>query len=80
MNIKLISTSGEEINPKLTRDYKNIPASIAIRDHMGRSERLYDELIEEGVAEEYARMVLPLGWKKNNLGELPSEGSQGGHY
>ena len=80
MNIKLISTSGEEINPKLTRDYKNIPASIAIRDHMWRSERLYDELIEEGVAEEYARMVLPLGWKKNNLGELPSEGSQGGNY
>ena len=80
MNVKLISTSGEEVDPKLTRDYKNILASVAIRDHMWRSERLYDELIEQGVAEEHARMVLPLGWGKNNLDKLPPEGSQGGHY
>ena len=80
MNVKLISTKGEEINPKLTGDYKNIPASVAVRDHMWRSKRLYDELIEEGVAEKHARMILPLGWEKNNLDKLPPEGSQGGHY
>ena len=64
MNVKLISASGEEVDPKLTGDYKNIPASVAVRDHMWRSKRLYDELIEEGVAEECARKVLPLGWGK----------------
>jgi len=54
-------SSEEEIDPKLTDDYKNIPASVAVRDHFWRSKKLYDELIKEGVARECARMVLPLG-------------------
>ena len=54
-------SSEEEINPLLTKDYKNIPAHVAVRDHLHRSKRLYDELIEEGVAKECARAVLPLG-------------------
>ena len=54
-------SSEEEINPKLTKDYKNIPASTAVRDYFWKGKKLYDELIEEGVAKECARMVLPLG-------------------
>ena len=54
-------SSEEEINPNLPADYKNIPALIAVRDHLHKSKKLYDELIEEGVARECARMVLPLG-------------------
>lgn len=54
-------SSEEEINPLLTKDYKNIPAHVAVRDHYHRSKKLYDELIEEGVARECARAVLPLG-------------------
>ena len=54
-------SSEEEINPLLTNDYKNIPAHVAVRDHFHRSKKLYDELIEEGVARECARAVLPLG-------------------
>ena len=54
-------SSEEEINPLLTADYKNIPALVAVSDHLHKSKKLYDELIEEGVARECARMVLPLG-------------------
>lgn len=53
-------SSEEEINPNLIDDYKNIPANTAIRDHLWRGKKLYDELIEEGVAKECARMILPL--------------------
>ena len=53
-------SSEEEINPTLTGDYKNIPASVAVRDYFWKGKKLYDELIEEGVAKECARMVLPL--------------------
>ena len=54
-------SSEEEINPNLPKDYKNIPAFTAVRAHLHQSKKLYDELIEEGVARECARMVLPLG-------------------
>ena len=54
-------SSEDEINPLLTDDYKNIPAYVAVRDHYFKSKKLYDELIEEGVARECARAVLPLG-------------------
>jgi len=54
-------SSEEEINPILPSDYKNISAHTAVRDHLQRSKRLYDELIKEGIARECARMVLPLG-------------------
>ena len=54
-------SSEEEINPNLPSDYKNIPALTAVRTHLHQSKKLYDELIEEGVARECARMVLPLG-------------------
>jgi len=53
-------SSEEEIDPKLTDNYKNIPASVAVRDYLWKGKALYDELIEEGVAKECARMVLPL--------------------
>ena len=53
-------SSEEEINPNLPADYKNIPAFTAVRNHLHKSKKLYDELIEEGVARECARMVLPL--------------------
>ena len=54
-------SSEEEINPTLPADYKNITALVAVRDHFHKGKKLYDELIEEGVARECARMVLPLG-------------------
>ena len=54
-------SSEEEINPTLLADYKNITALVAVRDHFHKGKKLYDELIEEGVARECARMVLPLG-------------------
>ena len=54
-------SSEEEINPMLPADYKNISAHVAVCDHLHKSKKLYDELIEEGVARECARMVLPLG-------------------
>ena len=54
-------SSEEEINPILHDDSKNISAHVAVRDHLHRSKRLYDELIEVGVAKECARAILPLG-------------------
>ena len=53
-------SSEEQINPDLTKDYKNLPANVAVRDYLWRGKKLYDELIEAGVAKECARMVLPL--------------------
>jgi thymidylate synthase (FAD) len=53
-------SSEEEVNPTLSANYSNIPANVAIHDFLIRSERLYDELIKEGVAKECARMILPL--------------------
>lgn len=56
-------SSEDEINPKLTADYSNIPANVGVRDLLLRSEKLYKELIKKGVAKECARMVLPLSTK-----------------
>jgi thymidylate synthase (FAD) len=53
-------SSEEEINPMLRKDYKNIPAHVAVRDYLLKGMNLYDELIEAGIAKECARMVLPL--------------------
>ena len=53
-------SSEGQINPNLSDDYKNISAHVAVRDHLHKSKRLYDELIKEGVAKECARMILPL--------------------
>lgn len=53
-------SSTDVIDPTLTDDYKNIPASLAISQHLNQGVKLYNELIEAGVAKESARMVLPL--------------------
>ena len=53
-------SSTDVINPTLTDDYKNVPASLAISQHLDQGVKLYNELIEAGVAKESARMVLPL--------------------
>ena len=44
----------------LTNNYKNVPASLAVSQHLNEGVKLYEELIEAGVARETARMVLPL--------------------
>tara|TARA_R100000808_G_scaffold25062_1_gene61115 strand:+ start:4134 stop:4745 length:612 start_codon:yes stop_codon:yes gene_type:complete len=53
-------SSTDVIDPTLTDDYKNVPASLAISQHLNQGIKLYNELIEAGVAKESARMVLPL--------------------
>ena len=53
-------SSTDVIDPRLTDDYKNVPASLAISQHLNQGIKLYNELIEAGVAKESARMVLPL--------------------
>ena len=53
-------SSTDVVDPFLTDDYKNIPASMAISEHLNKGIKLYDELIEAGVAKESARMILPL--------------------
>lgn len=56
-------SSEEEINPNLSADCSNIPASVGVRDVFLRCEKLYKELLKMGVAKECARMVLPLSTK-----------------
>ena len=53
-------SSTDVIDPTLTKDYKNVPASVAIAQHVLGGVKLYDELIKAGVAKESARMILPL--------------------
>ena len=53
-------SSTDVVDPILTDDYKNIPASVAIAQHVLGGIKLYDELIKAGVAKESARMILPL--------------------
>jgi thymidylate synthase (FAD) len=53
-------SSTDVVDPTLTDNYKNVPASKAISQHLDFGVKLYEELIEAGVAKESARMVLPL--------------------
>ena len=53
-------SSTDVTDPVLTEDYKNVPASVAVAQHVLGGVKLYDELIKAGVAKESARMVLPL--------------------
>jgi thymidylate synthase (FAD) len=53
-------SSTDVIDPILIDNYKNVPASKAISQHLIEGVKLYEELIEAGVAKESARMVLPL--------------------
>jgi len=57
-------SSTEEFDPQVTIDTGNDlvadTASLAIIDHLQYSQNLYKSLLNEGVAKEVARMVLPL--------------------
>jgi len=53
-------SSTDVIDPVLTNNYKNVPASLVVSQHLNEGVKLYEELIEAGVARETARMVLPL--------------------
>jgi len=53
-------SSTDVTDPTLTKDYKNVPASVAIAQYVLGGVKLYDELIKAGVAKESARMILPL--------------------
>jgi len=50
-------SSTEVINPKLEN---GIIANTAIEQHLNQAHKLYNQLLEAGVAREQARMVLPL--------------------
>tara|TARA_R110002020_G_scaffold336964_1_gene552445 strand:+ start:104 stop:742 length:639 start_codon:yes stop_codon:yes gene_type:complete len=41
-------------------EYKNSVLQTKVREHLGKSISLYNNLIEDGVAKECARMILPL--------------------
>ena len=53
-------SSTDVVDPILIDNYKNVPASKAVSQHLIEGVKLYEELIEAGVAKESARMVLPL--------------------
>ena len=53
-------SSTDTIDPVLTNNYKNVKASNAVSQHLNESLKLYEELINAGVAKESARMILPL--------------------
>jgi len=57
-------SSVEVINPELGRNYngveKNYPADRVIKNFFNDAHKLYNDLLEAGVARETARMVLPL--------------------
>ena len=53
-------SSTDITDPLLTNNYKKVKASYAINQHLNEGIKLYDELIDAGVAKESARMVLPL--------------------
>jgi len=53
-------SSTDVVDPLLTDNYKNVHASKAINQYLDFGVKLYEELIEAGVAKESARMVLPL--------------------
>ena len=43
-----------------TDEYQNSTLQAKVREHLGRGVSLYNNLIEDGVAKESARMILPL--------------------
>ena len=53
-------SSTEIINPLIEVEGGNIPASYLIDDLLNQSQKLYDNLLNAGVAREQARMILPL--------------------
>ena len=53
-------SSTEVINPEIDFNYPRIKANMAIKNHLKESHKLYNALLEAGVAREQARMVLPL--------------------
>tara|TARA_Y100000310_G_scaffold298252_1_gene332050 strand:+ start:862 stop:1533 length:672 start_codon:yes stop_codon:yes gene_type:complete len=53
-------SSTDIIDPILTDNYKNVAASKVVSQYLDSGAKLYNELIEAGVAKESARMVLPL--------------------
>ena len=53
-------SSTEVINPSLEVEGGTIPASYLIDDLLNQSQKLYDNLLNAGVAREQARMILPL--------------------
>jgi thymidylate synthase (FAD) len=52
-------SSSEEFDPTIWDDLK-VKASLAIKEHLEESQRLYESLLEAGVAKECARFILPL--------------------
>jgi thymidylate synthase (FAD) len=53
-------SSTEIINPGIEVEGGNIPASYLIDGLLNQSQKLYDNLLNAGVAREQARMILPL--------------------
>ncbi len=53
-------SSTEVIDPEMKIEGGYIKASSLIAEHLTRSHKLYNQLLEAGVAREQARMVLPL--------------------
>ena len=53
-------SSTEIINPDIEVEGGNIPASYLIDGLLNQSQKLYDNLLNAGVAREQARMILPL--------------------
>jgi len=57
-------SSMDVIDPNVTYlDLDNIPASDAVKAYLKLGHVLYNDLLEEGVARETARMILPLATK-----------------
>ena len=57
-------SSMDVIDPNVTYlDLDNIPASDAVKAYLKLGHELYNDLLEEGVARETARMILPLATK-----------------
>ena len=53
-------SSVKVIDPEINFSHPRIRASMAIKNHLQKTHKLYNELLEAGVARETARMVLPL--------------------
>ena len=53
-------SSTKVINPEIDFGHPRIKANMAIKNHLEESHKLYNTLLEAGVAREQARMVLPL--------------------
>ena len=53
-------SSTEVIDPEINFNHPRIKASMVIKNHLRETHKLYNKLLEAGVAREQARMVLPL--------------------